>query len=86
MAAGSAAERAETGGIQKARFRGREVVLTFSMQASGSPLLVLIIQMTRHAAAELPFCDLMPICRISLSQCTSLCSGMAVPIVLSLKL
>ena len=33
MAAGSAAERAETGGIQKARFRGREVVLTFSMQA-----------------------------------------------------
>ena len=34
MAAGSAAERAETGGIQKARFRGREVVLTFSMQVS----------------------------------------------------
>ena len=32
MAAGSAAERAETGGIQRARFRGREVVLTFSMQ------------------------------------------------------
>jgi len=34
MAAGSAAERAETGGIQKARFRGREVVLTFSMQVA----------------------------------------------------
>lgn len=33
MAAGSAAERAETGGIAKARHRGREVVLTFSMQA-----------------------------------------------------
>ena len=32
MAAGSAAERAETGGIEKARARGREVVLTFSMQ------------------------------------------------------
>ena len=38
MAAGSAAERAETGGIQKARFRGREVVLTFSMQASAHHL------------------------------------------------
>jgi MFS family permease len=36
MAAGSAAERAETGGIQKARFRGREVVLTFSMQGVGN--------------------------------------------------
>ena len=33
MAAGSAAERAETGGIKTARKRGREVVLTFSMQA-----------------------------------------------------
>ena len=33
MAAGSAAERAEAGGIEKARHRGREVVLTFSMQA-----------------------------------------------------
>ena len=33
MAAGSAAERAESGGIEKARHRGREVVLTFSMQA-----------------------------------------------------
>ncbi len=39
MAAGSAAERAETGGIQKARFRGREVVLTFSMQARGKGTL-----------------------------------------------
>ena len=33
MAAGSAAERAETGGKRAARFRGRAVVLTFSMQA-----------------------------------------------------
>lgn len=32
MAAGSAAERAETGGKQAARHRGRAVVLTFSMQ------------------------------------------------------
>ena len=32
MAAGSAAERAESGGITKARARGREVVLTFTMQ------------------------------------------------------
>ncbi len=32
MAAGSAAERAETGGKRAARFRGRAVVLTFSMQ------------------------------------------------------
>jgi hypothetical protein len=39
MAAGSAAERAETGGIQKARFRGREVVLTFSMQVRHPTLL-----------------------------------------------
>jgi hypothetical protein len=34
MAAGSAAERAESGGIEKARARGREVVLTFSMQVT----------------------------------------------------
>ncbi len=34
MAAGSAAERAESGGISKARARGREVVLTFTMQVS----------------------------------------------------
>lgn len=34
MAAGSAAERAETGGKEAARHRGRAVVLTFSMQAS----------------------------------------------------
>ena len=33
MAAGSAAERAEAGGKRAARFRGRAVVLTFSMQA-----------------------------------------------------
>ena len=39
MAAGSAAERAETGGIEKARHRGREVVLTFSMQARPPPLI-----------------------------------------------
>ena len=32
MAAGSAAERAESGGISKACARGREVVLTFTMQ------------------------------------------------------
>ena len=32
MAAGSAAERAETGGKEAARHRGRAVVLTFSMQ------------------------------------------------------
>ena len=37
LAASSAAERAETGGISKARHRGREVVLTFSMQARISP-------------------------------------------------
>ena len=32
MAAGSAAERAEAGGKAMAKKRGREVVLTFSMQ------------------------------------------------------
>jgi len=36
MAAGSAAERAETGGKRAARFRGRAVVLTFSMQGVGN--------------------------------------------------
>lgn len=34
MAAGSAAERAEAGGKAMAKKRGREVVLTFSMQVS----------------------------------------------------
>lgn len=34
MAAGSAAERAEAGGKAKAKKRGREVLLTFSMQVS----------------------------------------------------
>lgn len=37
MAAGSAAERAETGGKRAARFRGRAVVLTFSMQGQNHP-------------------------------------------------
>jgi MFS family permease len=36
MAAGSAAERAEAGGKEKAKHRGREVVLTFSMQGVGN--------------------------------------------------
>jgi MFS family permease len=36
MAAGSAAERAETGGKEAARHRGRAVVLTFSMQGVGN--------------------------------------------------
>ena len=52
MAAGSAAERAETGGIQKARFRGREVVLTFSMQASFG--LSSVFAMSSFAG---PFCS-----------------------------
>lgn len=37
MAAGSAAERAEAGGKAMAKKRGREVVLTFSMQVGGCP-------------------------------------------------
>ncbi|CAL8468731.1 g8271 [Coccomyxa elongata] len=36
MAAGSAAERAEAGGREMAKKRGREVVLTFSMQGVGN--------------------------------------------------
>ncbi|KAK9914956.1 hypothetical protein WJX75_002900 [Coccomyxa subellipsoidea] len=36
MAAGSAAERAEAGGHERAKKRGREVVLTFSMQGVGN--------------------------------------------------
>lgn len=36
MAAGSAAERAETGGKMAARKRGRAVVLIFSMQGVGN--------------------------------------------------
>ena len=56
MAAGSAAERAETGGIQKARFRGREVVLTFSMQArfSAAPLIRAVVN-SSDTVLSLPF-------------------------------
>ena len=58
MAAGSAAERAETGGIQSARHRGREVALTFSMQAraclAGASLL------SRSPEAHQPSRQLLP--------------------------
>jgi len=72
MAAGSAAERAETGGIQKARFRGREVVLTFSMQARffSAPLGPSSIPNIIRCIACNPFHERLPL-HISIPVCSS---------------
>ena len=54
MAAGSAAERAEARGRASAKKRGREVVLTFSMQARSFQKLLLCL----HNAALCTHCSL----------------------------
>jgi hypothetical protein len=43
MASGSAAERAEAGGKEAARKRGRTMVLTFSMQASTPEMRIILM-------------------------------------------
>ena len=67
MAAGSAAERAESGGIQKARARGREVVLTFTMQVRPYCLLaeIAVTSLNRPALHVVRVLVTLPLCALS---------------------